>query len=98
MFLMVCIAVSDYPPSHPSTQQITNLIKNGVETGVTPAYNTTNTLMNYHVIYLYVVSHAVKLLKFPYFSADLLYTQLFLVLHPIDLNVNFIPITRQIDS
>ena len=29
--------------SHPSKQQITNLIKYGVATGITPAYNTTKT-------------------------------------------------------
>ena len=39
--------------SHPSTQQITNLIIYGVATSVTPTYNTTNTpnkLLSHHFI------------------------------------------------
>ena len=34
--------IPDAIQSHPSKQQITNLIKYGVATGVAPTYNTTN--------------------------------------------------------
>ena len=78
---------------HPSKQQITNLIQCRVATGVTPTYHTTNTPINYHLINLHVMFHAMKLLKLPCFSAVLLHTQLPLVLYPNNLNVNSIPIT-----
>ena len=50
-------------------------------------------LMNYPLINLHVMSHAVKLLKLPCFSAVSFYTQLPIVLHQNDPNVQFIPIT-----
>ena len=65
-----------------STQQITNLIKYRVATGVTPTYNTTNTtneILSHQ--FMRNVSCTLKLQKLFWLSADLLYTQL-LVLHP----------------
>ena len=48
--------------------------------------------INYHLINLHVMSHAIKLLKLC-FSAVLLYTQLLIVLYPNNPNIKFIPIT-----
>ena len=94
MFPMVCVASRDYTMhSYLSTQQITNLIRYGVATGVTPTYNTTNTANKLYLISLYAMFHAIKLLKLLCFSAVLLYRQLPIVLHPNISNVNFIPIT-----
>ena len=49
--------------------------------------------INYHLINSCLMSHAIKMLKLPCFSAVLLYTQLPLVLHQNDRNINFILIT-----
>ena len=95
MFPIVCIASRDYTiHSCPSTQQITNLIKYRVETGVIPTYNRTNTpnkLLSHQ--FTCNVTYTYKLLKLPCFSAVLLYTQLLIVLHSNNPKVNLIPIT-----
>ena len=51
------------------------------------------TPINYYFIYLCVMSHTMKLQKFPYFSALSLYTLLFLVFYRYNPNIKFIPIT-----
>ena len=71
-----------------------NLIKYEVEFGVTPTYNTTNSpneLLSHQ--FLCNVTNTMKLQKLPCFSAVLLYTQVPLVLHRNDPNIEFIPIT-----
>ena len=94
-FQMVCNASRDYTMhSYLSTQKITNLIKCGVATGVTPTYNTTNTTNKLHLINLYALFHTIKLLNLLCFFAVSLYTQLPIVLYPNVPNINFIPITR----
>ena len=91
---MVCVASRDYTIHlHLSTQQITNLIRCGVATGVTPTYNTTNTTNKLYLNSSYAMFHAIKLLKLLCFSAVLLYRQLPSVLYPNISNINFIPIT-----
>ena len=80
--------------SHPLEQQIAMiLIKCGVSTSFNPTYNTTNTSNKLLSLQsLCVMSHAMKLLELPCFSAVLFYTQLPIVLHPNDPNIQFISI------
>ena len=94
VFPMVCNASWDYAMhSYPSTQQITNLIKNEMATGVTSTYNTTNATNTLYLINLHAMLHIIELPKLPCFSAVLLYTQLPVVLYPNNSHIDFIPIT-----
>ena len=49
--------------------------------------------INYYLINLHVMSHTIKLLKWPFFSAVLLCPQLPLVLYRNNQNIRSIPIT-----
>ena len=60
--------------SHPTKQPNTHLIKCGVATAATPAYNTINNPINYHLINLHSMSRTMQHLKFRYFSVVLFYT------------------------
>ena len=92
-YCMICYMKMITTHSYKSTQQITNVIKYGVATGVTTTYDTTNTpnkLLTHP--FIRIVSFN-KTTGTSLFSVVLLYIQLPLVLCPNNPNITFIPIT-----
>ena len=82
MFPKVCVASKDYKSfmSINTTNYKSNQIRSGNWCHCHLQHDQPS--MNYHLLNLNVMSHAIKLLELPCFSVDSLYTQLPIVVWP----------------